>query len=59
MTNQLKLNMAEYNATNPWILPIPSTYLIDESGVIRSAYVNPDFMKRLEPQDILDQLKKL
>jgi peroxiredoxin len=59
MTNQLKLNMAEYNATNRWILPIPSTFLIDESGVIRSAYVNPDFMKRLEPQDILDQLKKL
>jgi peroxiredoxin len=59
MTNQFNLNLAEYNATNRWILPIPSTFMIDESGVIRSAYVNPDFMKRLEPQDILDQLKKL
>jgi peroxiredoxin len=59
MTNKLKRNLAEYNATDRWILPIPSTFIIDKSGVIRSAYVNPDFMKRLEPQDILDQLKEL
>lgn len=59
MTNQFKLNLMEYNAANRWILPVTSTFIIDESGVIRSAYVNPDFMQRLEPQDILDQLKKL
>ncbi|MFC5702682.1 peroxiredoxin-like family protein [Cohnella faecalis] len=59
MTNKLKRNLADYNATDRWILPIPSTFIIDKSGIIRSAYVNPDFMQRLEPQDILDQLKKL
>lgn len=59
MTNKLKINLAEYNATDRWILPIPSTFLIDAAGVIRSAYVNPDFMQRLEPRDILDQLNKL
>lgn len=59
MTNLFKLNLAEYNATERWILPIPSTFMIDESGIIRSAYVNPDFMKRLEPEDILDELRKL
>lgn len=59
MTNQFKLNLMGYNAANRWILPVTSTFIIDESGVIRSAYVNPDFMQRLEPQDILDQLKKL
>ncbi|MNE89058.1 hypothetical protein D3C80_1864360 [compost metagenome] len=57
MTNRLSLNLAEYNAADRWILPIPSTFIIDQSGVIRLAYVNPDFMKRLEPQEILNQLK--
>lgn len=59
MSNQFKMDLAEYNATDRWILPIPSTFMIDESGIVRSAYVNPDFMKRLAPEDILDELRKL
>ncbi|MGP0586394.1 peroxiredoxin-like family protein [Paenibacillus timonensis] len=59
MTNLFQMDLAEYNATDRWILPIPSTFMIDESGIIRSAYVNPDFMKRWEPEEILDELRKL
>ncbi|MFR9711129.1 hypothetical protein ACL02P_17375 [Paenibacillus sp. MB22_1] len=57
--NQFNLNLAEYNATNLWILPIPSTFMIDESGIIRSAYVEPYFMKRPDPEDILERLRQL
>lgn len=56
---QMGMDLAEYNATNRWILPIPSTFMIDESGIIRSAYVNPDFMQRLDPENILHELRKL
>lgn len=52
-------DLAEYNATDRWILPIPSTFMIDETGTIRSAYVNPDFMQRLDPEEILQELRKL
>ena len=53
------LNLAEYNSTDRWILPVPTTFMIDESAVIRSTFVNPDFMKRPDPQDILAELRKL
>ncbi len=33
--------------------------MIDEYSVIRSANVNPDFTKRMEPEDILWELRKL
>ncbi|MBY0012195.1 peroxiredoxin-like family protein [Paenibacillus typhae] len=56
---KMGMDLAEYNATNRWILPIPSTYMIDESGIIRSANVNPDFMQRLDPEDILHELRNL
>jgi len=59
MENKFGLNLAEYNATNRWILPVPSTFMIDESAIVRSAYVNPDFMQRMDPDDILTELKKL
>ncbi|MGG6310566.1 peroxiredoxin-like family protein [Paenibacillus macerans] len=57
--NKFNLDLAEYNATNRWILPISSTFMIDESGIIRSAYIEPDFMKRPDPQEILEQLRRL
>jgi len=53
------MDLAEYNSTSQWVLPIPSTFMIDESGIIRSAYVNPDFMQRMNPEDILYELRKL
>jgi peroxiredoxin len=53
------LNLAEYNSTSRWILPVPATFMIDESAIIRSVYVNPNFMQRMEPEDILFELKKL
>ncbi len=42
-----------------WFLPIPATYVIDRDGMIKHAYVNPDFRERLEPSEILDVLKTL
>jgi peroxiredoxin len=59
MANTLKVNLIEYNATDRWVLPIPSTFIIDTTGLIRFAYANPDFMQRLEPHAIVDQLQKL
>ncbi|HEY2837106.1 MAG TPA: peroxiredoxin-like family protein [Rhizomicrobium sp.] len=42
-----------------WFLPVPATYVVGQDGVIRHAYVNPDFRERLDPQEILGVLKKL
>ncbi|MGO4272862.1 peroxiredoxin-like family protein [Paenibacillus sp. TAF58] len=52
------LDLSAFNETDHWILPVPATYIIDKEGIIRHAYVNPDFMKRLEPEEVIDQLKK-
>lgn len=42
-----------------WFLPVPATYVIGKDGLIRHAYVNPDFRERLDPAVILDVLKSL
>ncbi|RED51184.1 peroxiredoxin-like family protein, partial [Cohnella lupini] len=59
MLENFGLNLAEYNSTNRWILPVPATFMIDENAIVRSAYVNPNFMQRMEPADILYELQKL
>jgi hypothetical protein len=52
-------DLAGFNETDRWILPIPGIYVLDRERVARFAHANPDFMTRMEPQDLITQLKKL
>ncbi|WP_090819872.1 redoxin domain-containing protein [Paenibacillus sp. yr247] len=58
-TQKFGLDLTKFNNTARWILPVPATFIIDKEGIIRRTHVNPDFMKRMEPQEIIDQLRKL
>ncbi len=40
-------------------LPLSATYIIDQQGVIRWAFLNADYRQRAEPADIVTFLKKL
>ena len=42
-----------------WMLPIPATFVIDQNGVVRGAFVEPDFTIRQEPSDILNNVRQL
>jgi peroxiredoxin len=53
------INFPLIYGNDSWFLPIPATYVIGRDGVVRHAYVNPDFRERLDPAAILDVLKGL
>lgn len=57
--NKLGLNLAEFNQSDRWILPVPATYIIDTKGIIRRAHVDADFMKRMGPEEIIEELKRI
>jgi peroxiredoxin len=41
------------------LLPHPSVFITDLDGIIRFAYVNPDYKTRLSPQDILAAIRSV
>lgn len=53
------LDLPKLYGNSSWFLPIPATYIVDGSGTIRDAYVNPDFRFRLDPDAILQSIKRL
>jgi len=53
------LDLREVNGTDKFELPIPATYVTDGSGVIRHAFIDADYTKRMEPTDIIEALKTL
>ena len=40
-------------------LPIPGTFVIDRDGTVVTAFVDPDYTKRLEPNEIVEVLRAL
>ncbi|MFY4722098.1 peroxiredoxin-like family protein [Streptomyces sp. LaBMicrA B280] len=53
------LELERFNDGHARVLPIPATYVIDRSGVVRWAFVDTDFTVRAEPADILAALAAL
>jgi peroxiredoxin len=49
----------QFNGTADHALPIPGTFVIDSSGVIRFSYANPNYMHRADPADIVATLQTL
>jgi len=57
---RLGINLgARHGNRHAWLLPIPATYIIDSSGIIRHANIDPDFRRRMEPSDIIGILDKM
>ena len=46
-------------ANGSWTLPMPARFVIDRSGVIRSADVDPDYTRRAEPAETVKVLRSL
>jgi peroxiredoxin len=51
--------IGEVTGTGTWELPMPATVVIDQAGHVRFADVNPDWLVRTEPGDVIDAVRKL
>ncbi len=52
------LDLALFHSNDGWFLPVPATFIIGSDGVVKAKMADPDFRKRMEPEDILTALRK-
>lgn len=52
------IDLAKASGQNHRLLPVPSVFAIDGTGVIRFAHVNPDYKARMDAQELLSTVKK-
>jgi peroxiredoxin len=58
--NAFKNDIALRNGEDSYELPVPATYVVDTSGVIRFAHVDVDYMTgRAEPGEVISALKAI
>ena len=51
------IDLAGFNADDSFELPIPATYVIGGDGVIIDAFVDANYVARMEPDDIIAALR--
>lgn len=54
-----KVDLEAVNGNDQWELPAPAAFIIDTSGIVRWAAVDPDYRHRPEPADVLQALRAL
>ena len=52
-------NLPAFNGDISWELPMAGTFLVDQSGIVRLAFVHPDFTRRLDPSVVIARLNEL
>lgn len=53
------INLSAANGDDMFELPIPATYVIDTDRKICMAFVEPDYAKRLDPEEIIATLARM
>jgi peroxiredoxin len=56
---QFGADVAEANGDERYELPLAATYVIDVDGIIRYSFVDTDYTKRLEPEEVVKVIKKI
>ena len=54
---KLGIDIPAFNGDDSFVLPVPASYVIDRDGRVRYHFVNVDYTKRLEPDELLGVLR--
>ena len=50
-------NLAAFHGNDGWMLPIPATFVVGRDGLVKARFVDPDFRKRMEIDDLIAALR--
>jgi len=47
------LDLSDFHGNAGWVLPIPATFVVGRDGLVKARFVDPDFRKRMEIEDLI------
>jgi peroxiredoxin len=50
-------DMSNFHGNDGWVLPIPATFVVGRGGVVKARFVDPDFRRRMEIDDLIAALR--
>ncbi|HEY2212477.1 MAG TPA: peroxiredoxin-like family protein [Bradyrhizobium sp.] len=49
-------DLSIFHGNDGWVLPIPATFVVGRDGLVKARFVDPDFRKRMEIDDLIAAL---
>jgi len=46
-------DMKNFHGNDGWMLPIPAAFVVGRDGLVKARFVDPDFRKRMEIDDLI------
>lgn len=53
------IDLPKSNGSTTFELPIPATFILDQTGIVRKVHANPDYKTRMEPSEIVATLAEM
>lgn len=50
-------DLPKYQGNDSWMLPIPATFVVGTDGIIKARFVDPDYRKRMDIDEMLAALR--
>jgi peroxiredoxin len=50
-------DIAPFQGNDSWMLPVPATFVVGRDGVVKARYIDPDYRRRMELDDVLAALR--
>ncbi len=47
------LDLSDFHGNAGWVLPIPATFVVGRDGLVKARFVDPDFRRRMEIEDLI------
>ncbi len=53
----LGVDLPRYQSNGSWMLPVPATFVVRQDHVIAARFIDPDYRRRVETDDLLAALR--
>src|SRR5665648_564117 len=53
MYGQFGIDLEQFQGNGGWLLPTPATFVVGRDGRVKARFVDPDFRRRMQTEDIL------
>jgi peroxiredoxin len=51
-------DIAKFQGNDAWMVPIPATFVVGRNGKVLARFIDPDFRKRMDLDDLLDAFRR-
>jgi peroxiredoxin len=51
------IDLPKYHGNDAWMVPIPATFVVGRDGKVAARFIDPDFRKRMELDDLIAALR--